>query len=109
MTTNSGAFFSLRCLIYKVHAAFGGTLLLYQHSGALSTAFFRPRELFPSQSPKLSSRPTALLDYQIKPDLSTHFLQFFPLFLSCPALSPILGNTSVQNRKWAVQPTHDMV
>ncbi|WP_418725527.1 hypothetical protein, partial [Dysosmobacter sp.] len=36
----SGAFFSLRCLIYKVHAAPGGILLLYQVSLHLSTTFF---------------------------------------------------------------------
>ena len=37
----SGAFFSLRCLIYKVHAVLGGTLLLYQTSFRLSRTFFR--------------------------------------------------------------------
>ena len=37
----SGAFFSLRCLIYKVHAASGGTLLLYITSSRLSRTFFR--------------------------------------------------------------------
>ena len=37
----SGAFFSLRCLIYKVHAVPGGTLLLYKTSSRLSRTFFR--------------------------------------------------------------------
>ncbi|WP_298021456.1 hypothetical protein, partial [uncultured Dysosmobacter sp.] len=37
----SGAFFSLRCLIYKVHAASGGTLLLYRTSSRLSRTFFK--------------------------------------------------------------------
>ena len=37
----SGAFFSLRCLIYKVHAVSGGTLLLQQTSFRLSRTFFR--------------------------------------------------------------------
>ena len=37
----SGAFFSLRCLIYKVHAVPGGTLLLYSTSFRLSSTFFK--------------------------------------------------------------------
>ena len=37
----SGAFFSLRCLIYKVHAVPGGTLLLYSTSSRLSRTFFK--------------------------------------------------------------------
>ena len=37
----SGAFFSLRCLIYKVHAAPGGTLLLYRTFRSLSRTFFK--------------------------------------------------------------------
>ena len=37
----SGAFFSLRCLIYKVHAVPGGTLLLYSTSSRLSRTFSR--------------------------------------------------------------------
>ena len=37
----SGAFFSLRCLIYKVHAVPGGTLLLYKTSSRLSRTFFK--------------------------------------------------------------------
>ena len=41
MVSPSGAFFSLRCLIYKVHAAPGGTLLLYLISSRLSRTFFQ--------------------------------------------------------------------
>ena len=37
----SGAFFSLRCLIYKVHAVPGGILPLYQTSFRLSSTFFK--------------------------------------------------------------------
>ena len=37
----SGAFFSLRCLIYKVHAVPVGTLLLYSTSFRLSSTFFK--------------------------------------------------------------------
>ena len=41
MVSPSGAFFSLRCLIYKVHAVPGGTLLLYSISFRLSRTFFQ--------------------------------------------------------------------
>ena len=37
----AGAFFSLRCLIYKVHAVFGGTLPLYEIHSRLSSTFFK--------------------------------------------------------------------
>ena len=47
----SGAFFLLRCLIYKVHAVPGGTLLLYSTSSRLSSTFskvFDARSVFVS-------------------------------------------------------------
>ena len=37
----SGAFFSLRCLIYKVHAVLGGTLLILAHRLSLVKNFFQ--------------------------------------------------------------------
>ncbi|MEY8262000.1 hypothetical protein AALA80_16890, partial [Oscillospiraceae bacterium 50-60] len=66
-------------------------------------------QFFSCGSTALPHRLTALLEYQIALHLSTHFLHFFLVFSTCPALSPIFGTTSVQNRKWAVQANHDMV
>ena len=103
MSSPSGASFSLRCLIYKVHAVPGGTLLLYSISFRLSRTFFRsfltsdpscissnlfrlPHlslavknffHLFPA---RLITAPTALLEYQILPLLSIPFSEVFYFF-----------------------------
>ena len=69
----SGAFFSLRCLIYKVHAASGGTLLLYMTSFRLSRTFFKVFWLFPVR------RCTQQLFYCIT--LSSVCQEVFQLFL----------------------------
>ena len=108
MSSPSGASFSLRCLIYKVHAVPGGTLLLYSISFRLSRTFFRsfltsdpsrissnlfrlPHlslavknffHLFPA---RLITAPTALLEYQILPLLSIPFFTF-PLILYSASL-----------------------
>ena len=99
MSSPSGASFSLRCLIYKVHAVPGGTLLLYSISFRLSRTFFRSfltsdpscissnlfrlphlslavKNFFHFFPARLITAPTALLEYQILP-----FCQYlFPLF-----------------------------
>ena len=100
MSSPSGASFSLRCLIYKVHAVPGGTLLLYSISFRLSRTFFR--SFLTSDPSRISSNlfrlphlslavknffhffpawlitaPTALLEYQILPALSIPFFTFF--------------------------------
>ena len=100
MSSPSGAFFLLRCLIYKVHAVPGGTLLLYVASSRLSRTFFKsfltsgpPRIcgnslnlphfsfavkyffLFPSGA--APAPPTALLEYQISLVLSMGNYNFF--------------------------------
>ena len=100
MVSPSGAFFSLRCLIYKVHAAPGGTLLLYLISSRLSRTFFQKfltpgpsrirsnlfrlphfsfavKSFFFRSPPRLTTAPTALLGYQILPTLSIPFFTFF--------------------------------
>ena len=99
MSSPSGASFSLRCLIYKVHAVPGGTLLLYSISFRLSRTFFR--SFLTSDPSRISSNlfrlphlslavknffhffpawlitaPTALLEYQILPLLSIPFSSF---------------------------------
>ena len=105
----SGAFFSLRCLIYKVHAVSGGTLLFYQTSSRLSRTFFKVFDVRSAQyrsnffsltrTSQLvkyffqsfltnfsvvlaadASAPTALLEYHPTPHLSTLFLHLFSLF-----------------------------
>ena len=103
MSSPSGASFSLRCLIYKVHAVPGGTLLLYSISFRLSRTFFR--SFLTSDPSRISSNlfrlphlslavknffhffpawlitaPTALLEYQIIPHLSTPFSNFLRFF-----------------------------
>ena len=103
MVFPSGASFSLRCLIYKVHAVPGGTLLLYVVSSRLSRTFFRKflapgppriaatclsyhisfllsRGFFFPSFPVRSPAPTALLEYQILSPLSIPFFPSLPLF-----------------------------
>ena len=100
MSSPSGASFSLRCLIYKVHAVPGGTLLLYSISFRLSRTFFRSfltsdpscissnlfrlphlslavKNFFHFFPAWLITAPTALLEYQILPLLSIPFSRFF--------------------------------
>ena len=100
MSSPSGASFSLRCLIYKVHAVPGGTLLLYSISFRLSRTFFRSfltsdpshissnlfrlphlslavKNFFHFFPARLITAPTALLEYQILPLLSIPFSRFF--------------------------------
>ena len=100
MSSPSGASFSLRCLIYKVHAVPGGTLLLYSISFRLSRTFFRSfltsdpsrissnlfrlphlslavKNFFHFFPARLITAPTALLEYQILPSLSIPFFTFF--------------------------------
>ena len=100
MSSPSGASFSLRCLIYKVHAVPGGTLLLYKTSSRLSRTFFRSflasgpsrmcgnflslphlsfavKNFFHFSPAQLITAPTALLEYQILPPLSIPFFTFF--------------------------------
>ena len=107
MSSPSGAFFSLRCLIYKVHAVPGGTLLLYSISFRLSRTFFRSfltsgpsrirsnflklphfsvavKNFFHFSPAQLTTAPTALLEYQILPHLSIPFLSFFKVFFRRP-------------------------
>ena len=110
MSSPSGASFSLRCLIYKVHAVPGGTLLLYSISFRLSRTFFRSfltsdpscissnlfrlphlslavKNFFHFFPAWLITAPTALLEYQILPLLSIPFSRFF-IFLIAVAISP---------------------
>ena len=100
MSSPSGASFSLHCLIYKVHAVPGGTLLLYSISFRLSRTFFRSfltsdpsrissnlfrlphlslavKNFFHFFPARLITAPTALLEYQILPLLSIPFSRFF--------------------------------
>ena len=103
MSSPSGASFSLRCLIYKVHAVPGGTLLLYKTSSRLSRTFFRSflasgpsrmcgnflslphlsfavKNFFHFSPAQLITAPTALLEYQILPPLSIPFFPFLDFF-----------------------------
>ena len=103
MSSPSGASFSLRCLIYKVHAVPGGTLLLYSISFRLSRTFFRSfltsdpscissnlfrlphlslavKNFFHFFPARLITAPTALLEYQILPLLSIPFSSFLDFF-----------------------------
>ena len=114
MSSPSGASFSLRCLIYKVHAVPGGTLLLYSISFRLSRTFFRSfltsdpsrissnlfrlphlslavKNFFHFFPARLITAPTALLEYQILPLLSTPFFafsRFFPMAFPPTVLRP---------------------
>ena len=114
MSSPSGASFSLRCLIYKVHAVPGGTLLLYLISFRLSRTFFRSfltsdpsrissnlfrlphlslavKNFFHFFPARLITAPTALLEYQILPLLSTPFFafsRFFPTAFPPTVLRP---------------------
>ena len=114
MSSPSGASFSLRCLIYKVHAVPGGTLLLYKTSSRLSRTFFRSflasgpsrmcgnflslphlsfavKNFFHFSPAQLITAPTALLEYQILPLLSTPFFafsRFFPTAFPPTVLRP---------------------
>ena len=120
----SGAFFSLRCLIYKVHAVSGGTLSLYQASSRLSRTFFKsfltpgpPRRGNSFKLPHLSAavkyffsypaRASPLADSYVRlPDplsFVNGFFQVFPVFLILTICSPYFSITSVQNGKQVVQ------
>ena len=110
MSSPSGASFSLRCLIYKVHAVPGGTLLLYKTSSRLSRTFFRSflasgpsrmcgnflslphlsfavKNFFHFSPAQLITAPTALLEYQILPPLSIPFFEIFHFSDCCDDLS----------------------
>ena len=90
----------VHCLIYKIHARFCGTLLLYSISFRLSRTFFRSfltsdpsrissnlfrlphlslavKNFFHFFPARLITAPTALLEYQILPLLSIPFSRFF--------------------------------
>ena len=93
----SGAFFSLRCLIYKVHAVPGGVLLILQDLFLFVKNFFqkfltfkksRKKETFSILSGGLlpltgtvTTALTALLGYQRFPVKSTHFFTVCSFFL----------------------------
>ena len=72
----SGAFFSLRCLIYKVHAVSGGTFCIITAFISLVKYFFQSFLTFVI---RLLSVAT-LLSYHIFRSLSSTFLNFFKLF-----------------------------
>ena len=72
----SGAFFSLRCLIYKVHAVSGGTFAMLTSFISLVKYFFQSFLTFVIQ---LLSAAT-LLSYHTFRSLSSTFLNFFKIF-----------------------------
>ena len=69
----SGAFFSLRCLIYKVHAVTGGTLFSITAFISLVNTFFQS---FLTWAIRLLSAAT-YLSYHTQSSLSSTFLNFF--------------------------------
>ena len=128
MVSPSGASFSLRCLIYKVHAVPGGTLLLYVVSSRLSRTFFksfwrpvRPVSRQPVQTTTLfrrcqevfSSRPrspaaTALLEYHPYPLPVNPFFHLFPPLLSeLPASFSRRCKTGWANRRSGAIMSHE--
>ena len=81
MSSPSGASFSLRCLIYKVHAVPGGTLLLYSISFRLSRTFLTFFIFFLLSVPEVFlPHKSALIGYHIRILLSRTFLFFFQSF-----------------------------
>ena len=69
----SGAFFSLRCLIYKVHAVPGGTLLILQNLFEFVKYFFQKFLMFSTQFCTFSN----FLSYHNQLALSRTFLKVF--------------------------------
>ena len=69
----SGAFFSLRCLIYKVHAVSGGTFAILTSFISFVKYFFQSFLTFAIQM----SAVATLLGYHIFSSLSSTFLKFF--------------------------------
>ena len=87
MSSPSGASFSLRCLIYKVHAVPGGTLLLYSISFRLSRTFFR--SFLTSDPSRISSNLFRLphLSLAVK-----NFFHFFPArLITAPTALSLCG------------------
>ena len=83
----SGAFFSLRCLIYKVHAVSGGTLLLYSASSRLSRTFFQK---FSTLSPHCFRSNFLSLPHHLR-FVKNFFSKFFRRSVSIWPLSPPLS------------------
>ena len=69
----SGAFFSLRCLIYKVHAVSGGTFAILTSFISFVKYFFQSFLTFSIQM----SAVATLLGYHIRKSLSSTFFEVF--------------------------------
>ena len=88
----SGAFFSLRCLIYKVHAVSGGTFAMLTSFISLVKYFFQSFLTFVIRMFSAATR----LSYHIFSSLSSTFLKFFQKVLFSLSRRSLIGDSLVR-------------